>query len=32
MLIRETHIRVITTDGELITELTLDPANGYQPQ
>lgn len=32
MLIHETDIRIITTDGELIKELTLDPTNNYQPQ
>ena len=32
MLIHETDIRIITTEGELIKELTLDPTNNYQPQ
>lgn len=32
MLIRERDIRIITTDGELLKELTLDPDNNYQPQ
>jgi hypothetical protein len=32
MLIRERDIRIITTDGELLKELTLNPDNNYQPQ
>ena len=32
MLIQELHIRVITEDGELLRELTLDPTRDYQPQ
>lgn len=32
MLIREREIRIITTDGELLKELTLNPDNNYQPQ
>lgn len=32
MLIHEKEIRIITTTGELIKELTLDPSNNYQPQ
>lgn len=32
LLIHQAHIRIITTDGELIRDLTLDPARNYQPQ
>ena len=32
LLIRDTDIRVITTDGELLKELTLDTTTNYQPQ
>jgi hypothetical protein len=32
MLIHETDIRIITTDGELIKELSLDTENNYQKQ
>lgn len=32
MLIHETEIRIITTDGELLKELTLNPTSNYQPQ
>ena len=32
MLIDNLDIRIITTDGELLKELTLDPDNNYQPQ
>jgi len=32
MLIQELHIRVITEDGELLRELTLDPTRDYPPQ
>jgi transposase InsO family protein len=32
LLVRELHIRVITEDGELLRELTLDPGRDYQPQ
>lgn len=32
MLIHETEIRIITTDGELIKELSLDTENNYQKQ
>jgi transposase InsO family protein len=32
MLIHETDIRIITTDGELIKELTLNPNTNYQNQ
>jgi transposase InsO family protein len=31
LLIADQHIRIITTDGELIRELTLDPSRDYQP-
>lgn len=31
MLINELHIRIITIDGELIRELTLDTSRDYQP-
>lgn len=32
VLIRELNIRVITEDGALLRELTLDPNRDYQPQ
>ena len=32
VLIRDRDIRVLTTDGELLRELTLDPSRDYQPQ
>jgi len=31
LLVRERHIRVITENGELLRELTLDPSRDYQP-
>lgn len=32
VLVRDLHIRVLTTDGELLRELHLDPTRDYQPQ
>jgi transposase InsO family protein len=32
VLVYELHIRVLTEDGELLRELTLDPTRDYQPQ
>jgi transposase InsO family protein len=32
VLARDRHIRVLTTDGELLRELNLDPSRDYQPQ
>jgi transposase InsO family protein len=32
LLIDELHIRVITNDGQLLRELTLDPTRDYQPR
>jgi transposase InsO family protein len=32
LLVHELHIRIITEDGELLRELTLDPSRDYQPQ
>ena len=32
VLVRDLHIRVLNTDGELLRELTLDPTRDYQPQ
>ena len=32
VLARDRHIRVLTTDGVLLRELTLDPGRDYQPQ
>jgi transposase InsO family protein len=32
VLVRDRHIRVLTTDGQLLRELTLDPTRDYQPQ
>ena len=31
LLIADQNIRIITTDGELIRQLTLDPSRDYQP-
>jgi len=32
VLARDLHVRVLTTHGELIRELQLDPSRDYQPQ
>ena len=32
VLARDLHIRVLTTDGELLRELKLDPSRDYQAQ
>ena len=32
VLAHDLDIRVLTTDGELLRELTLDPTRDYQPQ
>jgi transposase InsO family protein len=32
ILIHDLHIRVVTTDGQLLRELQLDPTKNYQPQ
>jgi transposase InsO family protein len=32
VLIRDLHIRVLSTDGQLVRELHLDPSKDYQPQ
>jgi transposase InsO family protein len=32
LLVRELHVRIVTEDGELLRELTLDPSRDYQPQ
>ena len=32
VLVHDLEIRVVTTDGELLRELTLNPARDYQPQ
>src|ERR1700751_3511544 len=32
VLIHDLHIRVVTTDGQLLRELHLDPTKDYQPQ
>jgi transposase InsO family protein len=32
VLVRDLHIRVLTTDGELLRDLHLDPTRDYQPQ
>jgi hypothetical protein len=32
VLVRDLHVRVLTTDGELLRDLTLDPTRDYQPQ
>lgn len=31
LLVADLHVRVITTDGQLLRELTLDPTRDYQP-
>jgi hypothetical protein len=31
VLVDDLHVRVISEDGELIRELTLDPSRDYQP-
>jgi hypothetical protein len=32
VLARDLYVRVITEQGELLRELTLDPSRNYQPQ
>jgi hypothetical protein len=32
VLAHDRHIRVLTEDGELVRDLTLDPTRNYQPQ
>jgi hypothetical protein len=32
MLVHDLHIRILTSDGELLRELLLDPTKDYQPQ
>ena len=32
MLIRDLEVRIITTDGELLKDFTLDPHANHQPQ
>jgi len=32
LLVADLHIRIITDDGQLLRELTLDPSRDYQPQ
>lgn len=32
VLAHDRHIRVITRDGELLRDLTLDPSRDYRPQ
>jgi hypothetical protein len=32
LLVADLHIRIITDDGQLRRELTLDPSRDYQPQ
>jgi hypothetical protein len=32
LLIHDLHIRITTTDGQLLRELQLDPTKDYQPQ
>jgi transposase InsO family protein len=32
VLVRDLDVRVLTTDGQLLRELTLDPSRDYQPQ
>jgi transposase InsO family protein len=32
ILVKDLHVRITTTDGELLRELVLDPTRDYQPQ
>jgi hypothetical protein len=32
VLVADLHVRVLTEDGELLRELTLDPSRDYQPK
>jgi len=32
MLVHDLHIRIVTTSGQLLRELQLDPSRDYQPQ
>ena len=32
LLIADRHVRILTEDGVLIRELTIDPTRNYQPQ
>jgi transposase InsO family protein len=32
VLVKDRHVRITTTDGELLRELELDPSRDYQPQ
>jgi hypothetical protein len=32
VLVADLNIRVVSADGELLRELTLDPSRNYQPQ
>ena len=32
ILVHYLHIRIVTTDGELLRELQLDPTKDYEPQ
>jgi len=32
ILVKDLHVRVTTTDGQLLRQLTLDPTRDYQPQ
>ena len=32
ILVHDLHIRVVTTDGQILRELQLDPTKNYQPQ
>ena len=32
LLVGDQHVRVITNNGELLRELTIDPNRSYQPQ
>jgi len=32
ILVDDLHVQIVTTDGELLRELHLDPTKDYQPQ
>jgi hypothetical protein len=32
ILVKDRHVRITTTDGELLRDFELDPARNYQPQ
>ncbi len=32
LLVKDLDVRILTLDGELIRQLTIDPSRNYQPQ